>query len=208
MPVIGTPAAEAASHDCWTAMDTSYAAMDCESESESHDADLAPSERGPPTICPGVGRPGGRCVGCKDAAKTAAACSAKSGFSPGFGVDGGENLRGTGGPSQRNCLRPRRECSQDCPVRVAKGTRDCQVMRDKRCALLLSCSFVLAKPSRTVESAATYVGEGDDGVGGSAVSRQTRWVVSLRPSAAARTSISSSAAESAVTVSEPSGWLR
>jgi len=143
MPVIGTPAAEAASHDCWTAMDTSYAAMDCESESESHDADLAPSERGPPTICPGVGRPGGRCVGCKDAAKTAAACSAKSGFSPGFGVDGGEN-----------------------------------------------------------------VGEGDDGVGGSAVSRQTRWVVSLRPSAAARTSISSSAAESAVTVSEPSGWLR
>ena len=38
------------------------------------------------------------------------------------------------------------------------------------------------------------VGDGDDGVGGSAVSFQSRCVLSLRPSAAARVSRSSSAA--------------
>lgn len=42
------------------------------------------------------------------------------------------------------------------------------------------------------------VGDGEDGVGGRLVSRHTRWVVSLRPSAAARVSRSSSAAESEV----------
>eukprot|EP00962_Isochrysis_galbana_P051463 scaffold22865_cov92-Isochrysis_galbana.AAC.3 len=168
---------------------TSYAAMDSESESESQDADLAPSDSGPPTICPGGALPGGRCVGCSDAASTAAACSAKSDFSPGLGVEGGENLPGGKGRDLLGCRRMAGASAKEENAWRGWAARDRWEPR--------------APPVWRA-----HVGEGDEGVGGSAVSRQTRCVVSLRPSAAARTSISSSAAESAVTVSEPSRWLR
>ena len=46
------------------------------------------------------------------------------------------------------------------------------------------------------EDGGEKVGDGDEGVGGSAVSRHTRRSISCRPSAAARVSKSSSAAES------------
>jgi len=81
------------------------------------------------------------------------------------------------------------------PMLPSTGQRDCasHSARSDSASLAAACAAVSSAARRCLgELGGEKVGDGDDGVGGSAVSFHTRCVTSLRPSAAARVSRSSS----------------